>query len=252
MARSWNTTIVTLIPKVKCPSHPGDFRPISCCHVLFKFISKLINSRLKLVLGSIIDPTQGPFVTDRSIMHNILLCQDLLKQYSRYNCAANCLIKIELCKSYDTMDWKFLRDMLVALNFLIHFIRIIMAYITSTSYTLMINGYPTPPFQAKRGLRQGDPLSPLLFVIGMEYLSRSLKSVEDRYGFHPQCRRTKLTHLCFADDLMLFCKEDISSVRVFYECIQSISQASGFKPMPLSQQYMQQVLILIPSRLLVI
>ena len=156
-------------------------------------------------------------------LYNIRLCQDLVKQYSRYHCAPSYLIKIDLCKAYDTMDWHFIKDMLVALNFSLHFIHIIMACITSTSYMLMINGCPTPPFQAKRGLRQGDLLSPLLFVIGMEYLSRSLKSVEDRYGFHPRCRRTKLTHLCFADDLMLFCKGDISLVRVLYECIQSFS-----------------------------
>ena len=77
-----------------------------------------------------------------------------------------------------------------------------------------------------RGLRQGDPLSPLLFVIGMEYLSRILRRVEGSYGFHPWCRRIKLSHLCFADDLMLFCKGDVSSVRTLHQCIHSFSQAS--------------------------
>ena len=127
------------------------------------------------------------------------------------------------------MNRHFLRDMMIALNFPTHFIHVVMACITSTSYTLMLNGCPTPTFQAKRGLCQGDPLSPLLFVIGMEYPSWSLKSVEDIYGFHHRCRRTKLSQLCFADDLMLFCKGDISSVRVLYQCIQSFSQASGLQ-----------------------
>ncbi|XP_057535324.1 uncharacterized protein LOC130813502 [Amaranthus tricolor] len=77
-----------------------------------------------------------------------------------------------------------------------------------------------------RGLYRGDPLSPLLFVIGMEYLSRILRRVEGSYGFHPWCRRIKLSHLCFADDLMLFCKGDVSSVRTLHQCIHSFSQAS--------------------------
>ena len=76
-------------------------------------------------------------------------------------------------------------------------------------------------------MRQGDPLSPLLFVIGMEYLSRILRSVKDSYKLHPRCKRIKLSHLCFADDLMLFCKGDVSSFRTLYLCIQNFSQASG-------------------------
>lgn len=127
-------------------------------------------------------------------MHNILLCQDIVKQYSRSYSPPRCLLKIDLCKAYDTMDCYFIRDMLVALNFPSQFIHIVMACITSTRDTLMLNGSPSPCFQAKRGLRQGNPLSPLLFVIGMEYLSRLLRIAEDRYGFQPRCRKTKLTH----------------------------------------------------------
>lgn len=94
--KSWNMTTITLIPKVPNPQHPGDFRPISCCHVLYKVISKLICSKLKLVLDFLVDPAQGAFVAGRSIMHNILLCQDLVKQYHRKHYAPTCLIKIDL------------------------------------------------------------------------------------------------------------------------------------------------------------
>ena len=125
------------------------------------------------------------------------------------------------------MNWHFLKEMMVALNFPHKFIKIIMTCITSTSYVLMINGSPTNSFAAKRGLRQGDPLSPLLFVIGMEYLSRSLKSFAGTFGFHPRCKTIKLTPLCFADDLMIFFKGDISSVRIIFDCIKGFSNTSG-------------------------
>lgn len=163
----------------------------------------------------------------RSIMHNILLCQDLVNHYTRSNCAPSCLLKVDLCKAYDTMNWSFLKKMMVALNFPHKFINIIMKCISSTSYALMINGSPTNTFAAKRGLWQGDPLSPLLFVIGMEYLSRSLKRMVGTFGFHPRCKIIKLTHLCFADDLMLLRKGDVSSVRSICECLKGFSLTSG-------------------------
>lgn len=131
---------------MKCPSHPGDYRPISCCNVLYKCISKLICSRLKLGLGYLIDQAQGAFVAGRNIMHNILLCQDLIKQYGRKCCAPSCLMKIDLCKTYDSMDRSFIKEMLVAMNFPHKFINIVMTCITSTSYALMKNGTPSKPF----------------------------------------------------------------------------------------------------------
>ena len=89
LLKSWNIPAITLIPKVPCPSQPGDFRPISCCHTLYKCISKPICSRLKRVLGRVINQTQGAFVAGRLISHNILLCQDLVKHYSKKYCCKN-------------------------------------------------------------------------------------------------------------------------------------------------------------------
>ena len=109
------------------------------------------------------------------------------------------------------------------------FIKIIMTCITSTSYVIMLNGIPTPIFRAKRGLRQEDPLSPLLFVIGMEQLSRIQRSVEGTFHFHPKCKTIKHSHLCLADDLMLFCKGHVSSIRSLCHCLHLFSQTSGLQ-----------------------
>lgn len=229
LLKTWNVAAVTLIPKVTCPSHPGDFHPISCCHVLYKCISKLICSRLRLVLGDIINQAQGVFVSNRSILHNVLLCQDIVKHYTRKQCLPSCLPKIDLRKAYDTMDWLFIRDMLVALQFPYHFVKIIMACISHTSNALLINGSLMTAFQAKRGLRQGDPMLPLLFVIGMEYLSRVLISASKAksFTFHPRCKLTKLSHLCFADELMLFCRVDRTLIMAMSRCLDTFAVASG-------------------------
>ena len=133
--------------------------------------------RLKKVLGGIISQSQGAFVAGRSIAYNILLYQDLVKHYTRKSCSPSCLIKVDLRKAYNTLDWNFIHDMLVGLNFPYHFIKMAITCISTTSYTLLVNGEPFEIFHPKRGLRQGDPMSPLLFVIGMEYLSRMLNVV---------------------------------------------------------------------------
>ena len=133
----------------------------------------------------------------RLISHNILLCQDIVKHYSRKGCYSSCLIKVDLRKVYDTKDWSFLHDMLIALNFPLHFIRIIMVCINSTHYSIMLNGSPSKTIKPKRGLRQG----------GMEYLFHTLMrtSSHEDFKFHPRCRKLRLNHLSFTD-LMFFCK----------------------------------------------
>ena len=129
------------------------------------------------------------------------------------------------------MDWEFLQDMLLALNFPILFVKIVMICITSTQYSLLVNGSPSDIFHPKRGLRQGDPLSPLLFVIGMEYLSRLLIRLgeEASFKFHPKCRKLKLNHLCFMDDLMLFCKGDLCSVKLLCQSLDIFAQSAGLQ-----------------------
>lgn len=96
----------------------------------------------------------------------------------------------------------------------------------------MINGEPTPPFNAARGLRQGDPMSPFLFAISMEYLSRLLKDLKDNKQFkhHPKCSKLNITHLCFADDLLLFTRGEVNSVRLLHEKFYIFSAASGLQP----------------------
>ncbi|XP_074311042.1 uncharacterized protein LOC141646932 [Silene latifolia] len=121
--------------------------------------------------------------------------------------------------------------MLEALLFPEQFITLIMECVTTPSFSLVVNGELFGFFKAKRGIRQGDPLSPLLFTICMEYLSRILQVVQDYDGFkyHPLCKPMKLSHLCFADDLLLFCKGDRTSVTILLRAFETFSCASGLK-----------------------
>lgn len=93
----------------------------------------------------------------------------------------------------------------------------------------MINGNPTLPFRAKKGLRQGDPLYTYLFVLAMEYLSRMLKTLKTNidFNYHPWCETLNVVQLGFVDDLLLFCSGDTISVQLLYECFDQFSQAFG-------------------------
>ncbi|KAL9691449.1 hypothetical protein QQ045_011873 [Rhodiola kirilowii] len=107
-----NAAYIALIPKCSQASKPEEYRPISCCNVSYKIVSSLLAGRLKEVLPNIIDPAQGAFVRDRSIVGNICLAQQLLNGYGRKNISERLAWKIDLRKAYDSIDWNFLTSML--------------------------------------------------------------------------------------------------------------------------------------------
>lgn len=104
MPKEINVTSITLVPKVFVPTTVGDFRLISCCFVLYKCISKLMCEKLNIVLPDIISHNQGNFVAGRSILHNVLVCQDIVKIYRKRKTQRTCLMKLDLRKGYDTVE----------------------------------------------------------------------------------------------------------------------------------------------------
>lgn len=224
-----NHTVIALIPKSSHATSVGDFRPIACCNVIYKIISKILASRLSPLLNDLVDRAQSAFVPGRLMSDNVHLMQELLRGYNRKRSSPRCIIKIDLRKAFDSISWDFLAAVLKGLSFPQCFIDWVMECVSSPSYSVSINGGIHGFFKGKKGLRQGDPLSPYLFVLCLEYLSRLIKKATNNsaFNFHPKCGALKITHLAFADDLMLLARGDQTSIEILMECLRDFGSRSG-------------------------
>ncbi|GJW60133.1 putative RNA-directed DNA polymerase [Tanacetum coccineum] len=246
LLKELNHTIIALIPKVNTPARVNDYRPISCCNVLFKCISKIIANRLKDSLQRLVSPNQSAFVPGRCISDNILLTQEIMHNYHLDRGVPRCAFKVDIQKAYDTVDWNFLRVILIGFGFHERMIAWIMECVTTTSFSISINGSLHGYFKGKRGLRQGDPLSPYLFTLIMEVFTLILhRRVQEasNFTYHRFCSELDLINLCFADDLFLFVHGDVNSAKVIKEALDDFKDASGLNPsMPKSKAYFCNVI----------
>lgn len=113
-------------------------------------------------------------VPSKVISDNIVLSHELVKGYNRMNVSPRCMLKIDIQKAYDSVEWAYMDQILISFHSPDHFVKWIMCCLKIVSYSILTNGTPTAPFDAKKGLRQDDPMSPYLFVLEIEYLSRLL------------------------------------------------------------------------------
>ncbi|GKE79138.1 RNA-directed DNA polymerase, eukaryota, reverse transcriptase zinc-binding domain protein, partial [Tanacetum coccineum] len=228
-----NATLIALVPKIDTPNKVSDFNSIACCNVLYKCISKILTKRIKDGLSKVISINQSAFVPGRHIQDNILIAQELLKGYNRKNGAKRCAMKIDIQKVYDTVNWEFLENALRLVGFHETMIRWIMTCISSASFSICVNGEVCGFFKGERGLRQGDPISPYLFTLVMEVFNMiMIKNITEASSFkyHYGCKELKLTHMCFADDLMVLCNGDKESLIVFKKTLEEFSAVSGLFP----------------------
>ncbi|KAL0282293.1 UNVERIFIED_CONTAM: hypothetical protein Sradi_7265200, partial [Sesamum radiatum] len=207
-----------------------DFRPIACCNVLYKVIAKILVNRMQKVLHLIIDSSQTAFVPGRAIADNILLAQELLAGYNQAKLPPRCTIKIDIQKAYDSVNWDFLLASLRIFNFPSRFVVWVEQCISTVAFSVLLNGSLHGFFAGTKGLRQGDPMSPYLFVIVMEmwHILLKLRSQSDDYfQYHWKCHDLGILNLCFADDVLIFCAGNINSVRTIKTTLLEFAELSG-------------------------
>lgn len=175
-----NHTLIALIPKVKQVRKVSNFRTISLCSTLYKIITKCLANRLKESLSNVISDNQSAFVPGRLISDNILAAFELLhlmkKQKGNMGSAA---IKLDMSKAYDRVEWPFLRAVMERMSFGPRWVHTVMSCISTASYSFIVNDKVEWHVTPSRGLCQGCPLSPYLFLLIGETLSRSLCRAAD-------------------------------------------------------------------------
>lgn len=200
-----NQTLISLIPKVPCPSTFKEFRPISLCNVAYKAITKIIVLRLQESIKDLISPNQNAFIKGRLISDSIFLAVEMM-DFIHKNRSTNhfwCAVKIDFFKAYDRVKWSFLEAVLNRMKLPPHLVKVIMQCVSTVQYTLLFNGQKANSFIPQRGLRQGDPLSPYLFIMCMNVLSNLLHRAEDMKSIHGiQFNRSgpMVSHVMYADD----------------------------------------------------
>jgi len=213
-----NHTFLTLIPKMLGASNVQQFRPISLCNIIYKIISKILANRLKPLLAKFISPLQIAFVLNRLIQDNSILAHEMLHTLkSKRGRGGLMTVNIDMEKAFDKMEWNFLLAILHKLGFHPTWINWIRICISTTSFSVLLNGSPFSLFSPSRGLRQDDPLSPFLFIIGSEVISRLLYS--NLRGFKIARSCAPLNHLLFADDLVIFTTATSSEASLIKSCL---------------------------------
>lgn len=227
-----NDTNIVLIPKKEDADSVKDLRPIALCNVLYKVVAKVQSNRLRVILSSIISENQSAFVPGRSITDNILVAFELLHFMKQKKRGAEGVValKLDVSKAYDRVDWEFLQHQMEQMGFSKKWIDWVMLCVTTVSYTVNFNSDQVGPISPRRGLRQGDPLSPYLFLICVEGLSRSITQVAEECkisGCRVHEQAPVITHLLFADDSFLFCKATMEEVGEFKRILKLYETFSG-------------------------
>jgi hypothetical protein len=224
-----NATFLTLIPKEERVTHPRQFRPISLCNVIYKIITKVIATRLKPILPFIISKEQAGYVEGRQIMDSVILANEVIHSLKMTK-IPGMLIKLDLSKYFDRVSWQYLRSMLESFGFDKQWVNWVLKLTSSAFFSILVNGVPSQPFSPSRGIRQGDPLSPFLFVLMAEGLGRYIKATIlegslkglPLHNIHPAP-----SHSQFVDDTLLMNTPTAREATKLNSILSDFTEASG-------------------------
>lgn len=232
MLKSFNHTVISLIPEVNNPTSLKNYRPISLCKVVYKIIAKILANRLKTVLELCISKNQAAFVPGRQILDNVIISHEYLHflKNKRQWKEGFLAMKLDMSKAYDRVEWNFLEEVMKRLGFCEKWIRWILSCISSVTYSFNVNGEHRGYVIPQRGIRQGDPLSPYLFLLCSEGFSNMLRCAErDKRitGVKISRQGPVVTHLFFADDSLLFCRADPKEAEELMPILRKYGKGSG-------------------------
>jgi len=230
LPKAISTSFLALVPKKDVPQSLGDYRPVSLIGSLYKILAKVLAARLKEVIGKLIDPIQSAFVPGRFILDGVLIVSELLDLAKRRK--DKCFfLKVDFAKAYDSVSWSYLEYMLRRMGFDNRWVGWMRTCVRSNSISILVNGSPTEEFVAEKGLRQGDPLAPFLFLIAAEGLAGLMRSAVNLGLFKGFKVNDSLCYnmLQFADDTILLCEGNWDNLWTIKSILRSFELVSGLK-----------------------
>uniref|UniRef100_A0A803QGE0 Reverse transcriptase domain-containing protein n=1 Tax=Cannabis sativa TaxID=3483 RepID=A0A803QGE0_CANSA len=227
-----NDTNLVLIPKKNTPCNMTELRPISLCNVVYKVLSKVLANRLKKVLNKVVSDFQSAFIPGRLISDNIMVSFEIMHYLKRKTGGKQgyMALKLDMSKAYDRVEWRFLNEMLWKMGFAERWVDLTLSCVTSVRYHIVHGGRRLGPIVPSRGIRQGDPISPYLFIVCTEGFSALVRKYERNQLLHG-CRvangAPRVSHMLFADDSYIYCQASGEEANRVLDMLRLFEIASG-------------------------
>ncbi|XP_058725811.1 uncharacterized protein LOC131597115 [Vicia villosa] len=230
LVKSITSSFLALIPKNNNPQNLGEYRPICLVGSIYKIISKILAARLKEVIDTLVSNNQTAFVPGRNKMDGVLLVNELL-DWMKKKKRGSILLKVDFEKAYDSVSWQYLKEMMMRMGFGERWMKWMDSCIFKSHISVLVNGSATKEFKVNKGLRQGDPLSPFLFVLAMEGLTTLVRKSIEVGDFKPfkYGEEDYADILQFADDTIILGKSSCDNLWSLKVLLRGFELVSGLK-----------------------
>ncbi|KAL5715982.1 hypothetical protein ACHQM5_017730 [Ranunculus cassubicifolius] len=226
-----NNSFITLVPKIEGEKTVGDYRPISLISGIYKIISKVLASRLKTVMPELVSEFQSAGIEGRQVQEGVLVANELLDSQIRSK-KPGTIFKLDFLKAFDHVSWNFCLDVLGRYGFKSKWIGWIKACLHSSHSSVLVNGRVNGHFKGSRGLKQGDPLSPMLFVLMVEVLTQLILKAQEEgliEGWQTKQGGMRVPILQYADDTLIMMEGGKENALNLKAVVQWFSALSGLE-----------------------